>query len=133
MSDVPKLLDLGLTIEQQMQLRGEIDDDDEYKTTKKKTRAAVLLCVQELGNQAKTSRFEQFHRDLPEEIPNAAAAVAAAISFLESKGLVHTPSVLSDELGPEAIERGERDLALLLQGSPPGPGTLPQLAAAGRK
>jgi hypothetical protein len=133
MSEVQAALDLGLTGEQRAQLRNEIDGSAEYKETKEKMRAAVLLCTQELINGLKTSHFEQFHRGLPQEIPNAAAAIAAAVSFLQSKGLVHTLSVLYDELDPETIEHGKGELAELLQGVPPGPDTLAQLVAAGRK
>jgi hypothetical protein len=96
-------------------------------------RAAVLLCTQELISGARTSHFEQFHLGLPPDIPNAAAAIAAAVSFLESKGLTHTLSVLYDELDPETIEHGKGDLTELLQGKQPGPDSLSQLIAAGSK
>jgi hypothetical protein len=133
MRQVQEVLDLGLTIEQRVQLRDQIDVDEEYKTTKERMRAAILLCAQELVNGVTTSHFEQFHRGLPQDIPNAAVAIAAAVSFLGSKGLVHTLSVLYDELDPAVIEHGKVDLTELLHGRPPGPGTLPRLVAAGRK
>ena len=54
-------------------------------------------------NNAKKSAFEQFHRELP-DIENIETAVAVAAQWLEEKGLIHTLSVLRDEVDPEVLE-----------------------------
>lgn len=96
-------LDLDLPAEAKETLRNAVENDEEYKSMKEQMRAAVLLCTQELMNNAKKSAFEQFHRELP-DIDNVETAVALAAQWLEEKGLLHTLSVLRDEVDPEVVE-----------------------------
>ena len=95
-------LDLNLPAEEKEKLRNAVEQDEEYKSMKEQMRAAVLLCTQELMNNAKTSAFEQFHRELP-EVENIDTAVSLVAQWLEDKGLIHTLSVLKDEVDPEIL------------------------------
>jgi hypothetical protein len=91
-------------------------------------RAAVLLCTQELINGVQVSSFQQFQCTLP-PVKNAAIAVAAAANFLRAKGLMHTLSVLEDEVDPAVLAQGESELAALLQDPAPGANAIAQIQA----
>ena len=96
-------LELGLQSEQLQKLRDEVEKDKEFIELKEKMRAAVLLCTQELMNNAKKSAFEQFHRELP-QVDNIEEAIGMAAKWLQSKNLVHTLTVLRDEVDPGELE-----------------------------
>lgn len=96
-------LDLGLPDDKLEFLRGQVEADPQCKELRDKMRAAVLLCTQELINNAKKSSFEQFHRELP-QFDNVEQALGLAVKWLEQRGLVHTLSVLRDEVDPEELK-----------------------------
>jgi uncharacterized membrane-anchored protein len=117
-------LNLGLDPSQLESLRDAIEKGQDYKSTQERMRAAVLLCAQGLMNA--TQFPQEFQRILP-NIKNAAIAVAAAADFLRSKGLLHTLSVLQDEIDPEVLRQGQEELAVLLQDAAPGDHAIAQV------
>lgn len=96
-------LELGLASEDLQKLRDAVEEDPQFVELKEKMRAAVLLCTQELMNNAKKSAFEQFHRELP-QIDNIEEAIGMAAKWLASKNLTHTLAVLRDEVDPGELE-----------------------------
>jgi hypothetical protein len=121
-------LELGLDQGQLEALRDAIEKDDAYQSTRERMRAAVLLCIQELINGAQPSAFQAFHRVIP-DAKNGALAIAAAADFLRAKGLLHTLSVLTDEIDLEALAQGQAALGALVQGAAPASCAIAQIQA----
>ena len=101
--EIPMSLELGLSHENLEVLRQEVEDDHDCQDLRDKMRAAVLLCTQELINSAKKSSFEQFHRELP-QVANIEPALGLAVKWLKQRGLLHTLSVLHDEVDPDELK-----------------------------
>ena len=102
-------LALDLSPDHLKKLSNLIEQDKSYKSIQNKMRASVLLCTQELMNNTKDSGFDKFSLNLPDS-PHIKLAVAIAADYLKQKNLLHTLSVLKDEVRNDDLKEGEDEM-----------------------
>lgn len=102
-------LELGYNQDDLEKIRKQVEETEEYDHLNQKNRAAVLIAVQELSNPPEQSALDQFKINLSEN-SDVLTAIAFAKAYLNEKGFNKTLSVLSEEIHPEDLEKGERQM-----------------------